>query len=82
MEAKKEVIIIYSSYTDAQKRAIYKYVEKNKDKHNKRVNESIINKYKNNEEFREKVKQRGRDYYNKKCLEKKTDLEFLNCFLI
>jgi hypothetical protein len=82
MEAKKEVIIIYSSYTDAQKRAIYKYVEKNKEKHNKRVNESIINKYKNNEEFKEKVKQRSRDYYNKKCLEKKSDLEFLNSFLI
>ena len=55
MEEKKEVIVIYSSYTDAQKRAIYKYVEKNKEKHNKRVNESIINKYKNNEEFKERL---------------------------
>tara|TARA_Y100000114_G_scaffold104220_1_gene97482 strand:+ start:470 stop:700 length:231 start_codon:yes stop_codon:yes gene_type:complete len=51
--------IIYKSYTDAQKRAIYKYREKNKEKLRQKAKEYAKTWY-----------DRNQDYHNKQCLER------------
>jgi hypothetical protein len=62
-------VIKYSSYTEAQKRAIQKYRSKNKEQLNFKNKEYSLKYYKKKSEdpeFREKEKARLKTYYYKK----------------
>jgi hypothetical protein len=73
MEATKEIIIIYKSYTPAQARAQKKWYSKPENK--ARVNEYYKRKFtEGSDEYREKVRQQRREkskrHYERKKLEK------------
>lgn len=60
-------------YTEAQKRAVQKYRERNREKYNaaNRVHTmNYYNKNKDNDDFKQKNRERFRRYYQKKKLEK------------
>ncbi len=63
---------VKNKYTDKDTlmKAIKKYKDKNKDKINNKAAENMREKYKNDPEFREKHKQRCKEYNLRKKLEK------------
>jgi ABC-type transport system involved in Fe-S cluster assembly fused permease/ATPase subunit len=77
---KIEYIIIYNTYTPKSKANMYKYREEHKKEYRDYQNNYYKEKYNNNPEFKEKEKEKARNRYQKKVLEKKSDLEFLNSF--
>jgi len=66
-----EIIIIYSSYTEAQKRAIKKYRETHKDKVNE-LAKKYYEEQKQDPEYMRMKRERSRLYYLKKKLAKKS----------
>jgi len=64
-----KIIIIYNSYTPAQKKASKKYYEQNKEKYienSKARNKIYYEKIKNTEEYKEHVKNYNELYYQKR----------------
>lgn len=62
----KEVIIKYSSYTPAQKRATQKYRSNNKDKVNEQRKKYYQERKTKDENFLEYKRQKAREYYQRK----------------
>jgi len=62
----KEVIIKYSSYTPAQKRATQKYRSNNKDKVNEQRKKYYQERKAKDENFLEYKRQKAREYYQRK----------------
>lgn len=68
MEEQKEKI--YSSYTEAQKRATKKYRENNKDKVNEQRKKYYQNRKEKDPNFLIYKRQKAKEYYNKKKVNK------------
>lgn len=60
------VIYVYSSYTPAQKKAIKKYVDKNRSKINENAKEYYKKQKANDPDFLEKKRQASKTFYCKK----------------
>lgn len=60
------VITKYSSYTEAQKRAIKKYRENNREKINELHKKYYENQKENDPQFLEKKRERAKEYYKRK----------------
>ena len=67
-----QIIVVYSSYTEAQKRATEKYRKKNLEKFNEHARE-YYNKMKNDPVYIEKRKEICRRSYEKRRLAKLND---------
>lgn len=67
----QEQIIKYSSYTEAQKRAIRKYRQNNKEKINEQRKKYYYERKANDPAFLEYKRQKAKEYYHKNNLLKK-----------
>lgn len=63
-EEKIKILIVQKKfkYNESAKKSIYKYIEKNKDK----LNESLKERYQNDEEYRNKIREKRRIGYIKR----------------
>jgi hypothetical protein len=75
MEEQKEKI--YSSYTEAQKRATKKYRENNKDKVNEQRKKYYQNRKAKDPNFLIYKRQKAKEYYNKKKVNKVKEHEII-----
>ena len=73
MEENKDVIIKYSSYTEAQKRATKKYRENNKDKVNEQRKKYYQKRKEEDPNFLNYKREKAKEYYKKKK-ESKVDI--------
>jgi hypothetical protein len=75
METKENTVYIYSSYTPAQRKAMQKYREVNKEELNKRQKQYYHAKKANDPDYMEKLRVQARErYYRKKELKKLSNL--------
>ena len=73
METEKEPVKVYSSYTEAQKRATKKYREQNKEKVNAQRKKYYDDRKEKDPNFLEYKRQKAKEYYIKKKGEDKKD---------
>ena len=74
METETETLKIYSSYTEAQKRATKKYREQNKEKVNAQRKKYYDERKANDPNFLLYKREKAKEYYNKNKVEK-TDID-------
>jgi len=65
-QTEPKIIYVYSSYTDAQKRAIKKYADNNRDKINQHMKNYYDKQKKNDPDFLEKRRAASKKAYYKK----------------
>jgi hypothetical protein len=73
-----EVVIKYSSYTDAQKRATQKYRSNNKDKINEQRKKYYNERKETDPEFLEYKRIKSKEYYTRKKSLLPADIEFID----
>jgi len=70
----KEIVVKYSSYTDAQKKATKKYRSNNRDKVNEQRKKYYIERKLNDPTFLEYKRTKAKEYYIRKKIDKKDEI--------